>query len=492
MPSRIRRLTNAEYNASVQGLLGTSLAPADDFPPDARQHGYTVNEAQRVDPVIARALDEAALQLAAEARQDFATLAPCADPIAAGLTCAESFIESFGQKAYRRPLDDADKASLLALYEAGTDGAGYEEGIQLVIRGILQSPGFLYLTEIGTGAVDDVVTLTAYETASQLSYTITGGPPDDALLSAVASGALETAEGREAEVRRLFETEAGQDRAVRMIREWLGIDRILSTAKDSTIYPEFGQARADMAQETEDFVKEVLAENSGDVSELLGADWSIVGSNLAPVYGTGTGRVDLPDRIGLLNQGAFLSVYAHAHETAPVLRGVGILRRVACLDIDLPTSLDVQIVPPVPDPSKTTRERFSIHALDSECAGCHRIIDPLGFSFELFDGMGAFRTTEGDNLPVDSSAVVQLGMDFDGSFASSNELAAALASSQDVKACFARQIFRSAAGEGVGSEPYEDSFHALWSALPGDKKGILLDTLVVYARSALFNLRGAP
>src|SRR5690606_26061674 len=101
----------------------------------------------------------------------------------------------------------------------------------------------------------------------------------------------ETAEGREAEVRRLFETEAGQDRAVRMIREWLGIDRILSTAKDSTIYPEFGQARADMAQETEDFVKEVLAENSGDVSELLGADWSIVGSNLAPVYGTGTGRV---------------------------------------------------------------------------------------------------------------------------------------------------------------------------------------------------------
>src|SRR5690606_19862651 len=67
LPSRIRRLTNAEYNASVQGLLGTSLAPADDFPPDARQHGYTVNEAQRVDPVIARALDEAALQLAAEA-----------------------------------------------------------------------------------------------------------------------------------------------------------------------------------------------------------------------------------------------------------------------------------------------------------------------------------------------------------------------------------------------------------------------------------------
>lgn len=499
MPARIRRLTNAEYDASVQSLLGTTMAPASEFPPDTRQHGYTVNEAQRVDPVLARALDASAILLAAEARADFDSLAPCPDPEGGAEACAQSFIDSFATKAYRRPLSEDDRASLLALYHAGADGAAYADGIELVIRGVLQSPGFLYLTEIGDGTEEDgAVTLTKHEVAAELSYDITGGPPDDELLAAADDGSLDTAEGREAEVRRLFETDAGQARAVQVVREWLGIDRIVATAKDAEIYPNFADVRDQMAQETNDFVRAVLSTTSGTVTDLLGADWSVVQPALATVYGQqgSSGRIDLPDRIGLLNQGAFLSVYGHAHETAPVLRGVAVLRRLTCTDIELPTNLDVQIVPPIPDPAKTTRERFSIHALDKGCANCHNMIDPLGFSFEQFDSMGAFRETEtpkeGSPLPIDSSSVVNLGLDFDGSYEDSNALAAALAESAAVRECFARQIFRSSAAEGQGSEPYEESFHALWETLPDDQQGALLDILVAYARSGLFTLRGTP
>src|SRR5690606_3906964 len=250
---RIRRLTNAEYNASVQALLGTTATPADDFPPDARQHGFTVNEAQRVDPVMARALDSSARKLAAEARAQFGVLAPCADPVGGADACADSFIESFGTRAYRRPLTDEDRAALRGLYEAGAQGATYEDGIELVIRGILQSPGFLYLTEIGDGGTEPLVKLTPWELASALSYVVTGGPPDEALLRAAAEGTLDTPEGREAEVRRLFETEAGRVRTVRVVREWLGIDRIASTAKDANVYPDFQGARDAMEAETDAF-----------------------------------------------------------------------------------------------------------------------------------------------------------------------------------------------------------------------------------------------
>src|SRR5690606_13812696 len=187
----------------------------------------------------------------------------------------------------------------------------------------------------------------------------------------------------------------------------LGIDRILVTAKDSNIYPAFEGLRDEMAQETTDFVRGVMNFDGGSLSTCLTGESAVAGPGLAGVYSNG------PPRNGLLNQGAFLSVYAHAHETSPILRGVAVLRRLACVEIELPTSLSVEIVPPVPDPSLTTRARFNIHAEDPACAQCHSRIDPIGFAFEQFDGMGAYRTTEGESLAIDSSADIVLGLDFD-------------------------------------------------------------------------------
>ncbi len=492
LPARIRRLTNAEYDASVKSLLGTVQAPSQTFPPDTRQQGFTLNEAQRIDPVLARQLDAAAQSLASEAVANLELLAPCADPETSGLACAATFIADFATRAYRRPLTPEETEGLSVLYQVAAEGATYKDGIAQIIRGVLQSPGFLYVTELGDGTGTGVVTLTPYELASVLSYLLTGAPPDSELLTLAASGELMRAEVRESEAVRLFHTALGQEQAVRFAREWLGVDRILSTAKDTQVYPAYEALRTAMSNETHDFVMATLLSSGGDVRELLGAPWTVVSPELGALYGAPAGgRVDVPSRPGLLNQAAFLSVYAHAHETAPVLRGTAIMRRVTCLEIELPVNLSVEIVSPVPDPMLTTRERFAIHSADPGCGSCHRQIDPLGFSFEQFDGMGAYRTQE-NSRPVDSATEVELGLDFDGPYGSSSELAVALSESEEVRQCLARQIFRSGSGEGIGAEESEEGFIASWKKLPAEAQGNLLRLSIAFAASDLLTYRMTP
>ena len=246
IPARVRRLSNNEYDVTVARLLGTELAPGHGFAPDARQAGFTVNEAQRVDAVLARQLYAAAEHLAAEARGRFAQLAPCATP-ADPEACARAFIASFGARAYRRPLIEVEASGLLEVFRAGALDATYEDGVELVIRAVLQSAGFLYLTELGAvaeaGAAPppgSAIPLTQYELASALSYAMTGGPPDQALLDAAASGSLASAQARRGEAQRLRRDHPeSRDQLVRTLREWLELDRIEFTAKDIAYYPTY-------------------------------------------------------------------------------------------------------------------------------------------------------------------------------------------------------------------------------------------------------------
>lgn len=498
MPARIRRLTNAEYNATVSSLLGADETVADSFPPDARQDGFTVNDAQRVDSVLAKQLFSAAEVLAAEARANFDTLAPCDGADAE--SCAADFIADFGAKVYRHPLAAEEADGLLEVFRAGALEATYEDGIELTIRALLQSAGFLYHTELGNGASSDgTVALTAYELANSLSYLFTESPPSPELVEAALAGELNTPAGRLDHAERLANSGSrARDRFVRIIREWLELDRIDETAKDTNIYPDFAALRPFMSDESQEFVARVLSEQDGQVDSvaaLLSADYTVADSTLTDFYGSATtgpfdGTTSVPRR-GILNQGAFLAVQAHAHESTPVLRGILIARRIACLDIPSPATLNVEVVPPVPDPSSTTRERFSVHATDPSCAQCHESIDSFGNAFEQFDGMGEYRETE-NGLSVDSSTTIAVGADFDGDYADSNELAAALAASPTVHECFARHAFRAAAGRsGESMAESEDYFVSQWSELAGDPAGNLKQILKTYVESALFTHRRA-
>jgi hypothetical protein len=509
LPARIRRLADAEYEASVRELVPD--APADisaDFIPDSRQSGFTLNEAQRVDPVFAGQLAAAATTLAATLRQHLPPSAVCANPSTGADACADSFIRSFGAQAYRRPLGDDEVAQLMIVFHAALDGGSYEEGIELTARAMLQSAGFLYLTEIGDGA-GPTVKLTPYELASSISYLVQGRPPSAALVQKAVAGELDKGTDRATvlgdEELGLFKADGGaQARAVRVVKEWLGTDKISETAKDSNIYPDYAGVQAAMEAETTQFIATAVtagAQPGGSLTELLGADWSEVNAPLAKVYGVSAPRandetfvrVELPKRVGLLNQGAFLSVFAHAHETAPVLRGVAVMRRVACIAVASPVSLQMAIVPPVPDATKTTRQRFTTHATP-QCATCHDSIDSFGFAFESFDGMGKFRTKD-NNLDVDASVVIA-GTDFDGSYADSNALAKAMSKSAQVRECFARHLYRALAAtsapELAAAEDEFVNYSGLEKASSTAADANLVATISAFITNPSFAYRRAP
>lgn len=501
LPARIRRLTNAEYQASVSELVGSAAEGVSaDFVPDSRQSGFTVNEAQRVAPVFARQLDEAAVKLAADIAKRAAELAPCADPAAGAEACADSFIRGFGERTYRRPLAEDEVAQLLLVFRAAFDGGSYQEGIELVVRAMLQSAAFLYLTEIGD-APAATIKLTPHELAASISYLVQGRPPSADLLGQAQRGELDAPDSRAAITSTLFGPDA-RARVVRVIREWLGTDRIVETAKDTNVYGTFADVRAAMDRETTEFVQVLVAEEGAGLAKLLSADFTVANGPLAEVYGAPPSsdqtfqRFATPARLGILNQGAFLSVFAHADGTAPVLRGVALMRRVACIPLANPIDLDISVVPPPPDLSKSTRERFSIHATDPVCAGCHQQIDNFGFAFEQFDGMGKLRPFDNGH-PIDSSAVIT-GTDFDGNYADSNQLVSAMAQSPQVRECFARHVFRAFSGTSSPElRPSEDAFVTHWGgSLERDANQQVVDvniinTLVSYVSDPAFAYRRA-
>ena len=496
LPAGVRRLTNAEYEASVRALLGVGLPAGVIFPPDARQDGFTRNDAQRVDPVFAKQIAAVATALGETAKTRAAELAPCADSPGTE-ACAQTFIETFGARAYRRALTTAEVEGLLGVYRVGADGSTYADGVGLVVEALLQSAGFLYETEIGDGTVRDPIILAPHELASSLSYLLIGQPPDAELLEKAAAGALATPEGREEQAWRLFQSgDPARVTMLRIVREWLGIDRITETAKDTNAYAAFEGLRPSMVNEVDAFISEVVASGTGTIGELLGADWTVADAQLASgFYGvSGSGHISLAGtgRRGILTQGAFLSVYAHASESAPVFRGVAVLRRVACYDPGSPTDLNIDVIPPPPDPGMTTRDRFGAHVADDTCAGCHAAIDGIGFTFENFDGMGASRNGMENGQAVNTNTTLELGLDFDGNYANSDELALALSRSAEVRACFARHLFHAmTAASGTAYQPSETSYVSAWRADAGAESGNIAASILAYVKSPLFAYRRA-
>jgi hypothetical protein len=444
---KLRRLTGREYDNTITAIFGIESVFGEGFVADLVVNGFDNNaDALTISGLLAEQLEAAASQIAELV--DLSRIVPCQEQTEA---CARDFMRSFGEKSYRRPITNAELNRLILLYRLGED---FEDGVRLVITAMLQSPNFLYRSEVGVHLQDGIYELSPYEVASQIAYLLTDSLPDDALFEAAQNDELKTPEQIRSHAARLIDLDASKGTRHHFIDQWLHLDQLRTVPKDNATFPEFSsEIRAAMRNETHQFIDYVLTDGSGTLGELLTANYSFINDSLGMFYQNGTSglgqafdKVEYSDgrRAGLLTQGRFLATHARPNSSSPIHRGLIVRERILCQDLPPPPP-GVTAEPPELDPSLTTRERYRTHSEVHPCVDCHRLIDPVGFAFEYFDGVGRLREDDFGHA-IDAAGEIIDSKRSDGQFTGAAELGTHLASSPDVADCFAKQYFRFAYG----------------------------------------------
>jgi hypothetical protein len=320
-----------------------------------------------------------------------------------------------------------------------------------VIGAMLQSPYFLYRWELGPAPAlrdGNLVRFNQHEMASRLSYLFWASMPDDKLFAAADGGKLGTADQIAAEARRMLADPRARAALNDFHLQWLRIGELGDLPKDPSLTDYSPEVAKSMLKETQEFIASVFQgpKADGKLETLLTSSSSFADGNLAKIYGLknmqGTDMqpvsFDPAQRAGLLTQGTFLTAKADAIDSHPIKRGDTVLESLLCMSLEVPATITV---PPLPEPQKgqTTRERVSVHSA-AACATCHVLIDPVGFSFENYDAIGRYRTTE-ENKPIDASGSFSIGKET-VKFKNALELLPAMARSQEVRDCMVTQWWR--------------------------------------------------
>jgi hypothetical protein len=455
-PAPLRRLSTREYTNTIRDLLGVAATAARDFAVDQDAGGFAIGGPVSTSVDTARLLD-AAEQVASAAAAKIATLVPCptvpAD--AAGQAdCAGKFITQFGRRAFRRPLTPDEVKDLQAVYTAHRDaeiGYAFPDAIRAVVAAMLTSPFFLYRAELGGAAPlkeGTLVRFNSHEMASRLSYGLWGTMPDDQLFTEADAGRLATPEQIEAQARRMLKDPKVRDAVADFHLQWLDVEGLPTAPQKDARFKEFTpDLVAAMLSETVAFSTDLFQgpQATGSLDKLLTATATTVTPALAKLYGAtaaGTGaqavNLDPAQRAGILTQASFLAMHADAGDSHPVRRGAMVLRRVLCTEVDPPLDMEVG-QPKMPAPGLTTRERFAEHAMNP-CATCHRLTDPIGFAFENYDAIGAYRTMD-QGKPVDATGTLALASG-EVKFKDAVSLVKALAQTPEARDCMATQWLR--------------------------------------------------
>ncbi len=494
--SRLRRLTQAEYNNTVRDLLGDTSAPASRFAHDdqpERPIPFASNSTSPVTETHGRDYIIAARDLAARAPQYLSAVLPC-DPAKIGrAACARQFIAGFGLRAFRRPLTEGQITSLVNLQAAEADWA---DGVAAVVEALLQSPFFMFqIEEAAAGPKDKAFPVSGHELAARMSYFLWDSMPDQELFDAARMNKLGTTAEVEAQARRMLfgPSAAKATGAIRSFYEQLlDFEEFDAKAKDLSKFPTWPELKPLMREESMLFI-DSLYQQKETLGTLLAAPFSIINQALASLYGTapvmGTGFQKVSydakaPRAGVLTHASLMATKAAGTDTDPIRRGALLANHVLCLDIRLPPGQ--QIDPPVQQASLTRRQELEMHRrLDTSCAACHMIIDPLGFGFENYDALGKYRTTDpAANQPIDASGDLA-GTDINGPFNGAVELVQRMARSKVAAECMALQWTRLAAGRETNEDGALKDVQSRFAASGNN----LSELLVIVASSEIMRHR---
>jgi hypothetical protein len=458
-------LSNAEYLNTVSDLLGDVSGLNLNFAVEATTEDdpFLNNAAaQETPPELASEYLTAAEAISADTVAKRLSRVLTCDPATAGeQQCAQTFITSFGSKAFRRPVDADQTQILQSIWQVGrTTGGSFNSGVQAVITAVLQMPEFLYRFEMSPAAAGKtLVPLDGWDMATRLSYLLWNSGPDDMLLAAAQAGQLQTAADVSAQVTRMLGQPRAQEMVMRFHDQWLQVTAIGTLEKDPMLYPKFTPAVATaMQQEVRSLINDVVFQGDGKVAELFTAPYTFMNDALGKFYGVNGltptfTRVDqtalgMRPAAGILTMGGLLASYASGDYTSPTKRGKFVREALLCQPLPPPPP-NANPIPPVAKPNQTRRQAMANHATDPTCGACHQLMDQVGFGFEGFDSTGAVQTTD-NGQPVDSSGTI-VGTDVAGTFNGPVELGAKLGASDDVLKCTATQWFRFAFGRGSGA-----------------------------------------
>lgn len=338
------------------------------------------------------------------------------DPEVGGRACAEAVLAAFLPRAWRRPVDPAEIATLLGLYDNALSlGETPTGAVETVIHAALVHPSFLMLVEDAATPGAAAEPVDAWQLASRLSYFLWGSMPDDALFAAAAAGRLSEPAGIEAEVRRMVADPKADALVQAFAGQWLGVDALdASQPAAERVQAWTEPVRDAMRTEMLSFFRTFLA-TGRPLRELLTADEAWIDPTLAdfldlPVTGPWYDGAPF-DRGGWLAQAGLLVGLSHPDRTSPVKRGAWVLGALLCA----PPAAPPPGVPPLSDAAivpANLRDEMAQHRVNPMCASCHDTIDPLGLAMEDFDHFGRQRRRFGP--PADSTGALPSGQVVDG------------------------------------------------------------------------------
>jgi hypothetical protein len=501
---RAWRLTSAQIKNTLRDSFGYVPPKVESFPAEARidkdasRNGYANrSDNLEISPLLADSYFAAGDELGADVlarATNYGINCPMTD-LGSG-ACLRTFLTTFGGKMWRRPLTDAEIAKFTTLYTTSAgQGDGPQGGLKNVVQAMFLSPNFLYRSEVGhTQAPGAVTSLTDYELASALSYTLWDTSPDATLMDLASKGKLRDQTVLVAQAKRMLGTTERIGPAMNsFLQQWMHIETMLTgPPKDQSVYslgtPEMAAA---LAEGSRLFMNSVIFDAGGDKSfkTLFTANYAFVNGKTAPIYGitgvTGDAFVKketkADERRGLLTDAAFMWGHANPDGTHPVERGRFFREEVLCEGVPDPPPT-VIVAPAFGDKTLTARERLAIHEGEPACAACHTLIDGFGLAMESYDGIGRFRKEEvvegGASKPINAAGTVPLPSDPSTKVAFSNfvDMVDKLSAKPDVYSCFASQYVDYATGRKPGENPKCEQ------ALVNDafvKSGYKIDALVL-------------
>ena len=451
---KLRVLTQVEYTNSVTDLVGPISAKLE-LPPDTFLGGFTeIGGAEvAINASAVEPYETASLAITGEVFGDAARwqkLVGCQPKADLSDACVTTFIKSFGRRAFRRDLTDAEVQEWLkiATDAAQIPGSSAAIGLAAAVSGFLQSPYFLYRVEINR--LDASISRLKYDGASmamRLSYLLTGHPPSDALLTAAAMGQLDTADGVKTAAAPLLADPGALDRMTAFFSEYSQATLVLGSQKSPDLFPSYTPAlQNSMLQATQLFLKNVVLAPTADVRTLFDSDQTFVDATLAPIYGvaapaSGFMQIKLAAdaaRAGIFGQAGVVAGHSQPDRNSPTRRGVFLLETFLCTTPPPPPG-GVNTNLPV-DMTQTRRAQLEAHRADPKCAGCHTLFDPLGLGMEHLDAIGQYRATE-NGIAIDATGTLD-GVAFDGAA----QLGAAFRQSSRALTCMMSNFYRSANG----------------------------------------------